>query len=509
MSTPASSSKSDGAAAAYVDKAVSLAPAKARGALEKALATNSEVKEEAGSFLAELEDYFRSVVGDDFAVPNSLSELLSALIARLDEKLGQQVNLVLHHQDFQKLEGTWRGLEHLVFGTETGADLKVRVLNVRKDELSKTFKRHKGAAWDQSPLFKKIYSEEYDTYGGHPFGTLIGDFEFSNSAYDVDILKGIAQIAAAAHAPFISNAAPELLGLDTKDGETWQNIDQITDVDNAISGLEWASYRGFRESLDARYVGLVLPRFLSRLPYGKDNPVDGFAFEEECEGGDHSKYGWSGAAWTMAANITQAQKYYGWTACIRGPQSGGEVTGMKVHTFRTADGGVEMKCPTEVSIPGRREHELAKAGLSAIVHEKNTDKAVFFAARSVYKPKKFDDPVATANSELNGGLPYIFVVSRFAHYVQQMVRKAIGSFQERADLERWLDNWIKGYVTADPNASQEIRAQYPLAEAEVAVEEIPGQPGYYSVKMQLRPHYQLEGITAAMSLVSKVNKKGG
>jgi type VI secretion system protein ImpC len=488
-------------------------PPKLFDALEKIPEAEGLVKTTKGDLVLKtgVDELLRQVldraVDSDMVLDDGVLELLSALIHKLDEKLSSQLNAILHHADFQKLEGDWRGLEHMVFGTETDKDLKIRVFNVRKSELGQCFKKFKGAAWDQSPLFRKIYTDEYDTYGGHPFGTLIGAFEFGKSAADVDILKGMGAIAAAAHAPFIAAAAPELLGLDTAQGETWQNLDQIRDVAGVMEGPEWASFRGFRESLDSRYVGLTLPRFLARLPYGKENPVEGFAFEEQCEGGDHSKYTWSNAAFALGTNITQAHKFYGWTACIRGPQSGGEVTGMHVHTFPTDDGGVEMKCPTEVSIPGRREHELARVGLSAIVHEKNTDRAVFFAARSLYQSKEYDDPVATANSKLNGGLPYVFVVSRFAHYIQQMVRKAVGSFQERSDLERWLNNWIAGYVTQDDTASQEVKARYPLRDAKVSVEEVPGEPGYYSAVFHLRPHYQLEGVNASLRLVSKVSKK--
>lgn len=466
---------------------------------------NAQLQSAVEVFLGQL---LSQIVTPEWQVDDGILELIAGMIHKLDEKLSEQLNLILHHPEFQKLEGDWRGLEHMVSATETNKDLKIRVLNVRKDEMGKTFRRFKGAAFDQSPLFKKVYSEEYDMFGGHPFGVLVGAYEFSQSAADVAILKGMGEIAAAAHAPFIASAAPELLGLDTSRGETWQNLDQIKDVAQVMEGPEWASYRGFRESPDARYVGLTLPRFLSRLPYGKDNKVDGFDFVEKCDGGDHSKYTWSNAAFAMGANITQAHAYYGWTACIRGPQSGGEVTGLHVHTFKTADGSVEMKCPTEVSIPGRREHELAKVGLSAIIHEKNTDKAVFFAARSLYQTKEYDDPVATANSSLNGGLPYIFVVSRFAHYIQQMVRKAIGSFQEKADLERWLSNWITGYVLLDGGATDDAKAKCPLREAEVTVEDVPGQPGYYSVVFKLRPHYQLEGINTSLRLVSKVSRQG-
>jgi len=447
-----------------------------------------------------INQFIELLVNQDDLVSDDLLETLGAMIQSLDEKLSEQVNLILHHPDFQKLEGSWRGLEHMVYGTETGTDLKIRVLNIGKDELGKAFKKYKGASWDQSPLFKKIYSEEYDMANGTPYGVLIGDYQFSNKAADVDILKGMGQIASAAHAPFIAGADPKILNLDS-----WEEVNQPRDLASVMEGPEWASWRGFRESLDARYVGLTLPRFLSRLPYGKDNKVDGFEFTEECEGGDHSKYGWSNAAYAMGTNITQAHKYYGWTACIRGKNSGGEVTGMHVHTYKTDAGGTEMKPATEVGIPGRREHELARLGFSTIVHHKNTDRAVFISAPSVYKPKELDDVEATANSNLNGALPYIFVVSRFAHYINRMIREAVGSFTTRAELEAWLNNWIAGYVLLG-EGTQEQKAKNPLSEAQVTVEEVPGQPGYYSAVFLLKPHYQLEGVTASLRLVSKVKK---
>ena len=443
------------------------------------------------------------VDGRDLVSDDAL-ETLAALIAKLDEKLSEQINLVIHHPEFQKLEGSWRGLEHMVFGTETDKDLKIKVLNITKDELSKEFKKFKGTSWDKGNLFRKIYTEEFGMPGGQPYGVLIGDYEFSNGAADVAILKGMGQIASAAHAPFVAGTAPSMFNL-----ESWTEVAQVQDMAALLEGPEWATWRGFRESLDARYVGLTMPRFLSRLPYGKDNKVDGFDFTEACEGGDHAKYTWSNAAYAMGTNITQAHKYYGWTACIRGKNSGGELSGLHVHTFPTADGGKEMKCPTEVNLDNRTEHELAKLGFAAVQHYKNTDTAAFTSAPNCYLPQEYDDASATANSRLNGALPYVFVTSRFAHYLNKMLLEAVGSFQDRKSLENWLDNWIHKYVTNDPNASQAVMASHPLREAEVTVQEIEGRPGYYTAVFKLRPHYQLEGVDISLRLVGSLDKKGG
>ena len=449
-----------------------------------------------------INEFLKWLVDEQEIVTDDALETLAALIAKLDEKLSEQINLIIHNPEFQKLEGSWRGLEHMVFGTETDKDLKIKVLNITKDELSKEFKTNKGSKWDKGYLFHEIYTKELGTPGGQPFGVLIGDYEFSNGAADVAILKGIGQIASAAHAPFIAGTAPSMFNL-----KSWTDVAQVQDMAALLEGPEWASWRGFRESLDARYVGLTLPRFLSRLPYGKDNKVDGFDFVETCEGGDHSKYTWSNAAYAMGTNITQAHKYYGWTACIRGKNSGGELSGLHVHTFPTADGGTEMKCPSEVNVDNRMEHELSKLGFAAVQHYKNTDTAAFTSAPNCYLPQEYDDPSATANSRLNGALPYVFVTSRFAHYLNKMLLEAVGSFQDSKSLENWLDNWIHKYVTKDPNASQKTMAEKPLREAEVTVEEIAGRPGYYTAVFKLRPHYQLEGVDISLRLVGSLDKK--
>lgn len=424
---------------------------------------------------------------------------IEAIIAELDQKLSQQINAILHHADFQALEGAWRGLQHLVSNTETDANLKIRVMNISKAELGKTIKKFKGSSWDQSPLFKKLYEEEFGSPGGQPYGAIVGDYHFDHSPPDVEILRGVAQIAAAAHAPFITGAAPSVMNM-----ESWQELANPRDVTKLFSTAEYAAWNSLRNSEDAQYLGLAMPRFLSRQPYGsKTNPVEGFSFEEDTSGADHSKFTWANSAYAMGTNITRAFKTYGWCARIRGAESGGVVQNLPVHTFPTDDGGVDMKCPTEIAITDRREAELARNGFMPLSHWKNTDYAVFVGAQSLQKPQEYDDPDATANANLAARLPYLFATTRFAHYLKCMVRDKIGSFKEKDEMKQWLNEWIRQF-TCDSGSSEDTKARRPLGEASVEVEEIPGNPGYYSSKFFLRPHYQLEGLTVSLRLVSKL-----
>ena len=432
---------------------------------------------------------------------------IEAMIAAIDKKLTDQVNLILHHADFQKLEGAWRGLHYMVNNTETDENLKIRVLNVSKAELGKTLKRYKGTNWDQSPIFKKVYNEEFSQFGGQPFGAIVGDYHFDQSAPDVELLAEIAKISAAAHCPFISGASPNLMQMDS-----WQELANPRDLTKIFTTPEYAAWRSLRESDDSKYIGLTMPRFLSRLPYGsKTNPVEAFNFEEDTGSADHGKYTWANAAYAMATNINRSFKEYGWCSRIRGIESGGAVENLPTHTFPTDDGGVDMKCPTEIAIEDRREAELAGNGFMPLVHRKNSDFAAFIGAQSLHKPAEYDDPDATANAKLAARLPYLFATCRFAPYLKCIVRDKIGSFKERAEVERWLSKWISQYVDGDPvNSSESTKASRPLAAAEVVVAEDPANPGYYQSKFFLRPHYQLEGLTVSLRLVSKLpSGKGG
>lgn len=426
---------------------------------------------------------------------------IEAMVAEIDKKLSEQINLILHHADFQKLEGAWRGLHYMVNNTETDEHLKIRVMNISKQDLGKTLKRYKGTAWDQSPIFKRVYEEEYGQFGGEPFGCMVGDYHFDHSPPDVELLGEMAKVCAAAHMPFISGASPTTMQM-----ETWQELANPRDLTKIFTTPEYAAWRSLRESDDARYIGLAMPRFLSRLPYGsRTNPVEEFDFEEDTGSADHNKYTWANAAYAMATNINRSFKEFGWCSRIRGIESGGAVEGLPAHTFPTDDGGVDMKCPTEIAISDRREAELAKNGFMPLVHRKNSDFAAFIGAQSLQKPAEYDDPDATANANLAARLPYLFATCRFAHYLKCIVRDKVGSFKERDDMQVWLQNWIMQYVDGDPaHSSESTKARKPLAAAEVVVEEVEGNPGYYTSKFFLRPHYQLEGLTVSLRLVSKL-----
>lgn len=426
---------------------------------------------------------------------------VEAMIAELDRKLTEQLNGVLHHPEFQKLESAWRGLHYLINNTETDEMLKVKVMNISKAELGKTLKRYKGTAWDQSPIFKKVYEEEYGQFGGAPFGCLVGDYYFDQSPPDVELLGEMSKVAASAHAPFIAAANPSLMQMDS-----WQELANPRDLSKIFTTPEYAGWRSLRESDDARYIGLAMPRFLARTPYGaKSSPVAEFDFEEDTGSADHSKYTWANSAYAMAVNINRSFKNYGWCSRIRGIESGGAVENLPTHTFPTDDGGVDMKCPTEIAISDRREAELASSGFMPLVHRKNSDLAAFIGAQSLQKPAEYDDPDATSNAKLAARLPYLFACSRFAHYLKCMVRDKVGSFKERDEVQRWLQDWIMNYVDGDPaHSSEETKARRPLAAADVIVEDIEGNPGYYTSKFFLRPHYQLEGLTVSLRLVSKL-----
>jgi type VI secretion system protein ImpC len=439
-------------------------------------------------------------------ISEDVVETLQAMIAEIDRKLSAQINVIIHHPDYQQLEGAWRGLHHLVNNTETDEMLKIRVMNISKKDLHKTLKKFKGAAWDQSPFFKKLYEEEYGQLGGEPYGCLVGDYYFDHSGPDVELLGEISKVAAAAHAPFIAGVAPALFQMDS-----WRELSNPRDLTKIFQTPDYAAWRSLRESDEARYVGLALPRFLARRPYGANaNPVEEFDFEEETGGGDATKYAWANSAYAMAVNINRSFKLYGWCSQIRGIESGGAVEGLPTHTFPTDDGGVDMACPTEIAISDRREAELAKNGFMPLLHRKNSDFAAFIAAQSLQKPAVFDDPDATANANLAARLPYLFASCRFAHYLKCIVRDKIGSFKDRESMKRWLQDWINTYVCKEPAlASDEVKARKPLSDADVVVDEIEGNPGYYSAKFFLRPHYQLEGLTVSLRLVTKLPSEKG
>jgi type VI secretion system protein ImpC len=427
---------------------------------------------------------------------------IEALISRIDEELAKQIDLVIHHPEFQELEGSWRGLHYLVNNTETDQMLQIQVMNVSKHELYQSLvETFKGTAWDTSPFFKQVYGE-FDTLGGHPYGCIVGDYYFDNNETDVALLGEIAKTAAAAHAPFIAGASPSVLNM-----ESWQDLNNPRALgDQFINNPKYASWNALREAEESRYIGLAMPRFLARIPYGPEkSPVDEFYFEEKTDRGDHSKYCWANSAYAMAVNINRAFKLYGWCANIRGPQAGGTVKGLPVDTFPTDDGSVDMKCPTEIAIGSRREHELAKLGFMAIQHRKNTEEAVFMGAQSLQKPQEFEDKDATENAQLSARLPYMFACSRFAHFLKHLGLEMVGLSLERHEVEKELGDWVKQYVLKNPGVATQVdKAKKPLAAAEVVVKDVEGNPGYYDATFYLRPHYQLEGLSVSLRLVSKL-----
>lgn len=440
-------------------------------------------------------------LADTSLIKSDVLDTIDEMIARLDAKLSAQVNEILHNQEFQKIESAWRGLSYLVNNSETDASLKIKVMNASKGELYRDLRLYPDAKWDQSPLFKRLYEAEFGQLGGQPYGCLVGDYQFDHSAPDVRLLRDLGKIAAAAHCPFISGAAPTLMGMDS-----WTELSNPRDLSKIFDTPDYAAWKSLRDSENSRYVGLCMPRVLAREPYGaKTLPVEEFAFEEQTDGHTGEKYAWMNAAYAMAANINRAYKEYGWTVRIRGVQSGGEVINLPQHTFPTDDGDVDMKCPTEIAISDRREAELSKSGLLPLIHRKNSDKAAFIGAQSLYRPKKYDKEEATAADNLSSRLPYMFAVCRFSHYLKCMVRDQIGETKEREDLQKWLQTWIYRYVDGDPrNSSPADKARRPLADARVDVFEDEENPGYYGARFYLRPHFQLEGVDIGMSLVSRL-----
>jgi len=438
------------------------------------------------------------VLDEGMTVSKDTVAAINTRIAQIDELLSKQLNEVMHSPDFQKLESTWRGLAYFVFSTETGTMLKLRILNATKAEILNDLE--KAVEFDQSTLFKKIYEEEYGTFGGHPYGLLVGDFEFGRHPQDMAMLEKLSNVAAAAHAPFLSAASPKLFDMDS-----FTELGQPRDLAKLFESTELIKWRSFRESEDSRYVTLAMPHILLRLPYGPDTvPVEGFNFVEDVDGRDHKKYLWGNAAWALATRITDAFAKYKWCAAIRGVEGGGLVEGLPAHTFHTDEGDIALKCPTEIAITDRREKELSDLGFISLVHCKGTDKAAFFGGQTTNKAKIYDTPQATANARISGQLPYVLAASRFAHYLKSIMRDKIGSFMTRGNVETYLNRWIANYILLSDDAGQELKAKYPLREARVDVFDIPGKPGCYRAIAYLKPHFQLDELTMSLRLVAEL-----
>lgn len=443
-------------------------------------------------------EFVHSCLEGEMVLTRDVETSINARIAEIDRLCSAQLNAIMHYEDFQKLEGSWRGLHHLISESETGTMLKIRVMNASKKELLKDLE--KAIEFDQSAMFKKVYEEEFGTFGGAPFGVLIGDYEFSNHPQDQLLLEKVAQVAAGAHAPFIAAASPDLFGWDT-----YSDLTEVRDLAKIFDRTEYLKWRSFRDSDDSRYVGLCLPHTLMRLPYGENtSPTETFKFEEDVDGTDHKKYLWGNAAYSFGTRLTEAFAMYNWCVAVRGVEGGGLVQGLPYHTFKTDEGEVAMKCPTEIAITDRREKEFSDLGFMPLVHCKNTDYAAFFGAQSAQKAKKYDTDSANANARLSTQLPYIFAMSRFAHYLKSMMRDKIGSFMSRKDCEMFLNQWIQNYVTPDDTASAETKARYPLREARIEVAELPGKPGCYKAVAFMRPHFQLDELTVSLRLVAEL-----
>jgi type VI secretion system protein ImpC len=446
-----------------------------------------------------LSEYATQVLDQGMTVgKDSVVAGIKARIAQIDEAITAQLNEIMHAPEFQKMEASWRGLHYLVMNTETGTMLKLRLMNVTKEELRSDME--KATEFDQSALFKKVYEEEYGTFGGNPFTVLVGDYEFGRHPQDIATLEKISNVAAAAHAPFIASASSKLFDMDS-----FTELGIPRDLSKGFESTELVKWRSFRESEDSRYVVLTLPHVLLRLPYGPDTvPVEGFNFVEDVDGKDHSKYLWGSSAYALSQRVNNAFSLYRWCAAIRGVEGGGLVEGLPAHTFKTDEGDVAMKCPTEIAITDRRENELNTLGFISILHRKGSDQAAFFGGQTTNKPKMYNTNEANANARISGMLPYMLAASRFAHYIKVIMRDKIGSFMTRENVAKYLNSWIADYVLLNDDAPQSVKASYPLREARVDVFDIPGKPGCYRAVVFLKPHFQLDELTVSIRLVAEL-----
>jgi len=447
-----------------------------------------------------LGEFVKQVLDGQMTVTPDIETMILRRVAQIDHLLSIQLNQILHHPKFQQLEGTWRGIRYVLENSETSANLKIKVFNATKKEILRDMQRV--PEFDQSQMFKKVYEHEFGVYGGEPFACLVGDYQFGRGSEDIEFLERMSTVAAAAHAPFIAGGSPELLNMDS-----FTQMDAPRDLAKVFDTTEYARWKGFRMSEDSRYMCLTMPRVLMRVPYGNETkPVDSFHYEEGVTGNDHSEYLWGNAAYALGARITNAFSKYGWCAAIRGVEGGGLVDSLPTHNFRTEEGDLALKCPTESLITDRREKELADLGFAPLVHCKGTDYAAFFSVQTCQRPRLYDTEEANANARLSAQLPYIMAVSRFAHYLKAMMRDKVGSFTSKKDCEVFLNRWISNYVTQDDTASHAVKAQYPLREARVEVVENKSKPGVFRAIAFLRPHFQLDELNVSLRLVAELPK---
>ncbi|HIC86093.1 MAG TPA: type VI secretion system contractile sheath large subunit [Desulfobacterales bacterium] len=436
-------------------------------------------------------------------VPKVSKAVVDQMIAEIDKKLSLQLDAILHHPDFQKLESAWKSLKFLVERTDFRENIKIELLNVSKEDLLEDFEDSPEVV--KSGLYKIVYTAEYGQFGGQPYAAMIGNYEFGPGAQDVKLLQYIGSVAAMAHAPFIASAGPQFFGL-----ENFQGLPNLKDLKSIFEGPQYTKWQAFRESEDARYVGLTLPRFLLRLPYGPDTqPLKAFNYQEDVSG-SHEHYLWGNTAFAFATRLTESFAKYRWCANIIGPMGGGAVEDLPLHQYE-AMGAVQTKIPTEVLISERREFELAEEGFIALTMRKGSDNAAFFSANSCQKPKFFgiskEGKEAELNYKLGLQLPYMFIINRLAHYLKVIQRENIGTWKERVDLERELNNWIRQYVADMDNPLPSVRSRRPLRQAQVTVEEVEGEPGWYRVGLKVRPHFKYMGAFFTLSLVGKLDKE--
>jgi len=428
--------------------------------------------------------------------------IVDRMIAEIDAKISAQMDEILHNEKFQALESRWRGLYMLVERTDFRQNIEMEIINVSKKELLEDFEECLDLT--QSGLYKHVYTSGYGQFGGGPVGTIIADYELSPSNMDMKFLSKVASIAAMSHAPFISSAGPKFFGLDSFEG-----LPDLKDMQDVMSSPQFAAWRGFRENEDSRYVGLTLPRFLLRAPYDpEDNPISKFVYKEDVSR-SHEDYLWGNTVYAFASRLTDSFANFRWCTNIIGPNSGGAVTDLPVHTFDSM-GDIEMKIPTEVLVSDRREFELSEQGFIPLTMRKGSNNAAFFAANSAQMPKIFANTPEGKDAELNyklgTQLPYLFAITRMSHYIKIIQREHIGSWRERSDLERELNKWIKQYIADQENPSAEIRSERPFKSAQILVEDVAGEPGWYRVKISLRPHFKYMGASFELSLVGKLDK---